>query len=120
MLYRHFESKRELHIRLMERRRDELAAEPLGEFLQAAGTLKQRLAVMVDAWFAHVERHPDTSRLLFQDATGDPRDPQPASGAAPPAALRCMALLREFGGPVQEDELEPLGDWIGSGACSAP
>ena len=37
MLYRHFESKKELHMRLLERRRDELAAAPLGRFLEADG-----------------------------------------------------------------------------------
>ncbi len=72
MLYRHFESKKELHMKLLEHRRDELAAAPLDSFLQAEGKPEDRLPAMIDAWFAHVEQHPDTSRLLFQDATGDP------------------------------------------------
>jgi AcrR family transcriptional regulator len=112
MLYRHFESKRDLHMRLMERRRDELAAEPLGRFLEATGAPEERLAEMVDAWFAHVERHPDTSKILFQDAPGDPairslqkelRDRQRAAD---------VAMLREFGPPLPEAEMEPLGEII--------
>jgi len=114
MLYRHFESKKELHMKLLEHRRDELAAAPLDRFLQANGRPEERLPAMIDAWFAHVEQHPDTSRLLLQDATGDP-DIQ---------ALQCelrrrqraadVALLREFAPQLPEDELEPLGEVIRS------
>jgi AcrR family transcriptional regulator len=114
MLYRHFESKRELHIRLMERRRDELAAEPLGKFLEAEGLPEQRLEDMVDAWFAHVERHPDTSRLLFQDATGDPEIRSLQAELRGRQRAADVALLREFGPPLPEAELEPLGEIIRS------
>ena len=114
MLYRHFESKKQLHMKLLEHRRDELAAAPLDSFLQGTGNPKERLPAMIDAWFAHVEQHPDTSRLLFQDATGDPdiqalqrelRTRQRAADAA---------LLREFAVQLPEDELEPLGEIIRS------
>jgi AcrR family transcriptional regulator len=114
MLYRHFESKKELHMKLLEHRCDELAAAPLDRFLQAEGTPEERLPAMIDAWFAHVGQHPDTSRLLFQDAIGD-LDIQ---------ALQCelrrrqraadVALLREFAPQLPEDELEPLGEIIRS------
>jgi AcrR family transcriptional regulator len=114
MLYRHFESKQELHMKLLEHRRDELAAAPLDSFIQGDGEPEQRLPAMVDAWFAHVEQHPDTSRILFQDASGDPdiqalqrelRDRQRAAD---------IALLREFAPQLPENELEPLGEVIRS------
>jgi AcrR family transcriptional regulator len=114
MLYRHFESKKQLHMKLLERRRDELAAAPLDSFLQGPGEPEQRLPAMIDAWFAHVEQHPHTSRLLFQDATGDPdiqalqRDLRSRQRAAD------IALLREFAPELPEHELEPLGEIIRS------
>jgi AcrR family transcriptional regulator len=114
MLYRHFESKKELHMKLLERRRDELAAAPLDSFLQGDGEPKQRLPAMIDAWFAHVERHPDTSRMLFQDVTGDEdikalqRELRRRQRAAD------VALLREFAPELPECELEPLGEIIRS------
>ena len=52
---------------------------------------------MIDAWFAHVERHPDSARLLFVDVTGDSEirelqlEPRRRQRAAD------MAMLREFG-----------------------
>jgi len=114
MLYRHFESKKELHMKLLEHRRDELAAAPLDSFLQARGKPEERLSAMIGAWFAHVEQHPDTSRLLFQDTTGDPdiralqRELRRRQRAAD------MALLREFAPRLPEGELEPLGEIIRS------
>ncbi|HTB49732.1 MAG TPA: TetR/AcrR family transcriptional regulator [Solirubrobacteraceae bacterium] len=114
MLYRHFESKKELQIKLLERRRDELAAAALDSFLQGEGEPGRRLPAMIDAWFAHVERHPHTSRILFQDAIGDPdiqelqRDLRDRQRAAD------VALLREFAPELPERELEPLGEIIRS------
>jgi AcrR family transcriptional regulator len=110
MLYRHFESKKQLQMRLLEHRRDELAAAPLDSFLKAEGEPAQRLPAMTDAWFAHVQEHPDTSRILFQDATGDPdiealqRELRRRQRAAD------VALLREFAPQLPESELEPLGE----------
>jgi AcrR family transcriptional regulator len=114
MLYRHFQSKRELHTKLLERRRDELAGAALDEFLHGPGEPGERLPAMIDAWFAHVERHPDTSRMLLQDATGDAdiqalqRELRGRQRAAD------VALLREFAPQLPEAELEPLGEIIRS------
>jgi AcrR family transcriptional regulator len=114
MLYRHFESKQDLCMRLMERRRDELAAAPLGTFLETQGTVEQRLQAMIDAWFEHVAQHPDSSRLLFQDITGDAalRELQLELRRRQRAAD--VAMMREFGPPLDEQELEPLGEIIRS------
>jgi AcrR family transcriptional regulator len=114
MLYRHFESKKELHMRLLERRRDELAAAALDAFLGTGGDPEQRLRVMLDAWFAHVERHPHSSRMLFRELSGDPdivalqRELRGRQRAAD------VALLREFAPHLPEDELELLGEIIRS------
>jgi AcrR family transcriptional regulator len=114
MLYRYFESKKELHMRLLERRRDELAAAPLGKFLEADGPPAQRLEAMIDAWFMHVEEHPNSSRLLFQDVTGDAEIKQLQRELRRRQRAADVALLREFGPPLPEEELEPLGEIIRS------
>ncbi len=114
MLYRHFESKKALHIELLERRRDQLAAAALDSLLEGDQDAERRLPEMIDAWFAHVEEHPHTSRVLFQDATGDPdieavqREMRRRQRAAD------VALLREFAPHVPEEELEPLGEIVRS------
>jgi AcrR family transcriptional regulator len=114
MLYRHFESKKELQVKLLEHRRDELAAAPLDSFLQGHGTPHERLAAMIDAWFEHVEQHPDTSRVLFQDATGDAEIRALQHELRRRQRAADMALLREFAPQLPEPELEPLGEIIRS------
>jgi AcrR family transcriptional regulator len=115
MLYRHFESKKELQVKLIERRWGELAAAPLDRFLERSGdSPARRLPAMIDAWFAHVEEHPHTSRMLLADVTGDEelralqRDVRARQRAAD------VALLREFQPGLPEEELEPLGEVIRS------
>ena len=69
---------------------------------------------MIDAWFAHVEQHPHTSRILFQDATGDPDIQQLQRELRARQRAADVALLREFAPELPEHELEPLGEIIRS------
>lgn len=114
MLYRHFESKQELQMKLMERRRDELAAAALDGFISTEGPPEQRLPAMVDAWFAHVEVHPDSSRVLFQDAIGDPEIEALQRELRSRQRAADVALMRELVPGLPEDELEPLGEIVRS------
>jgi AcrR family transcriptional regulator len=114
ILYRHFESKRDLCTKLLERRRDELAAVPLGTFLETEGTPEQRLEVMIDAWFQHVAQHPHSSRVLFQDITGDLALKELQLELRRRQRAADVAMMREFGPPLREEELEPLGEIIRS------
>lgn len=114
MLYRHFESKKQLYMRLLERRRDELAAAALDGYLRKDATLGQRLRAMVDAWFAHVDEHPDTSKLLLLDATEDPEIQALQSELRGLQRAADMALTRELAPGLPEAELEPLGEIVRS------
>jgi AcrR family transcriptional regulator len=71
VVYDHFESKRDLHRRLLERHYADLL--DIWE-AQAGGDdpLDERLPRALDAWFAYVESHPFAWRMLFRDTTGDP------------------------------------------------
>lgn len=112
MLYRHFESKQELARRLLERRRDELAAAPLDEFISRpdAGSL----GPMIDSWFAHVEAHPDSCRFLFRDISGDEELASLQRELRRRQRAADVVLLRELAPDIPEQELEPLGEAIRS------
>lgn len=132
-LYRHFASKKDLHLALLERHRDELAAAALAAMFEQPGSgadpgperaraaiggpadaeLDRSIHAMIDAWFAYVEHHPFVG-LMFRDTTGDPdvvalhRELQARQRNAD------VALLREFAPAIPEAELEPLGELIRS------
>jgi AcrR family transcriptional regulator len=110
MLYRHFESKKDLQMKLLARRRDELAVAALDELLHTPGDPQLRLPAMIDAWFAHVEAHPHTSRNLFQDAVGDPDIEALQRELRAQQRAADVALLREFAPQLPQAELEPLGE----------
>ncbi|HEY8867414.1 MAG TPA: TetR/AcrR family transcriptional regulator [Solirubrobacteraceae bacterium] len=71
IVYDHFESKQDLHRRLLERHFAELRA-VWGELLVGDDPPAQRIARAFDGWFAYVESHPYAWRMLFRDTTGDP------------------------------------------------
>jgi AcrR family transcriptional regulator len=108
-LYRHFASKSDLHIALLERHQADLAAAALTEFAPGA---RERLPAMVDAWFRHVEAHPYTWRMLFQDTTGDPEVRVVHERLSRLQQAADVALLREFAPGLPEPEFAPLGALI--------
>lgn len=71
VLYRHFVSKRALHMTLLCAHRDALLAAML-EAATTSGPLRERLPVVLDAWFGYVEANPYAWRMLFRDTTDEP------------------------------------------------
>jgi AcrR family transcriptional regulator len=63
VVYDHFPSKADLHLRLLAEERDRLLARS-----EAAATPQEALA----AFFSYVEEHPYAWRMLFRETTGDP------------------------------------------------
>ncbi|BDM73148.1 TetR family transcriptional regulator [Streptomyces nigrescens] len=114
MLYRHFDSKQELHLALLERHRDELAAAPVQQLLHGEGDLDTRMRAMYDAWFGYVQSHPYTWRMMFRDTTGDAEVQDFHRELQRRQRETDMALLREFAPGLPEGELEPLAEAIRS------
>ena len=112
MLYRHFESKRELCTALLERHRDELVAAPLAVFEPDAGDRRSQLVPMLEAWLDHARAHPDATRLLFVPIAGDPEVERTQHELHARQRATQVALLREFAGGLDETEAEPLGEIV--------
>jgi AcrR family transcriptional regulator len=66
VVYDHFESKRDLYMRLLERHLEELL-ELWREELAGEEPLERRIPRALDAWFRYVEGHP-AWLLVFRDA----------------------------------------------------
>ena len=71
VVYDHFESKRDLYRRLLERHFAELR-EVWREHFVGEAPLAERMSRSFDAWFTYIESHPFASRMLFRDTVGDP------------------------------------------------
>ena len=109
MLYRHFDSKRELCVALLERYRDELVSAPLERFA-ADGHWRRQISAMGDAWLGWVEDHPDAARLLLTPIHGDPEVERAQRTLHERQARTQAALLRELAPDLDEAEAEPLGE----------
>ena len=72
VLYDHFDSKLDLHRRLLERTREELL-EMWRTNLAGEEPASERIPRALEAWATYVETHPYAPRMFFVEATGDPR-----------------------------------------------
>jgi AcrR family transcriptional regulator len=112
MLYRHWESKRELCVALFERHRDELAAAPLGVFDPAARDRRRQAVAMIEAWLEHTRQHPDAARFLFLPVSGDPEVEQLQRDIRARQRATLAALLRELGSDLGDAEAELAGEAV--------
>lgn len=114
MLYRHFESKKALHLALLAKHRDEL----LGRMVETAGSaepLASRLPAILDAWFGYVEEHPYAWRMLFRDTTGDPEIQAfhlELHASARAVTVELFEASEEI--EVPDHEVEPLAELVRS------
>jgi AcrR family transcriptional regulator len=118
MLYRHFESKQELCIALLERHRDELVAAPLSRFDPEAPDPHAHLTAMAEAWLEHARSHPAATRLLFVPITGDPEVERVQRELHGRQRATQAALLREFAPGLKDAEAEPMGELTRSGLAA--
>jgi AcrR family transcriptional regulator len=68
VLYRHFESKRDLYLALLARHRDDLPS--FAAAMPAEGSQRERLRAVLEAWLDYVETHSYAWRMLFRDTGG--------------------------------------------------
>jgi AcrR family transcriptional regulator len=120
VVYDHFESKLDLHRRLLERTRDELL-EMWREQLGGDDPAEVRIPRALDAWARYVEAHPYAPRMFFHETTGDPdvqaiHDDVTAGGrAALGAILAGEPGSENIAGSADEQSLEMAAEVIRAG-----
>ncbi len=116
MLYRHFDSKRELAIALLQRYRDDLIAATLEELAapparpRSATQRNRQLAAMIDSWLTWVQAHPAATRLLFTPIRGDEEVQRVQEELFHRQSESQLALLREFAPDLPETDGAPLAE----------
>ncbi|HYH52938.1 MAG TPA: TetR/AcrR family transcriptional regulator [Solirubrobacterales bacterium] len=68
IVYRHFGSKRDLYLALLDRHGDDLSG--FVAAIPETGTLEERLRVVLDGWLTYVEQHSYAWKMLFRDTGG--------------------------------------------------
>lgn len=112
MLYRHYESKQELCIALLERSREDLIGAALHELAPGERDPRAQLVSMIEAWLRQVERNPEAARLVFTPITGDPQVEQVQRDIETRQRATHAGLLRGFAPDLSEVDAEPLGEVI--------
>jgi AcrR family transcriptional regulator len=110
MLYRDFDSKRDLCVALLERYRDELVEASLSRFDPSGSDWRKQIAAMGDAWLGWVEENPDAARLLLMPIQGDPDVERTQRELHTRQSQTQAALLRELAPRLDEAEAEPLAE----------
>lgn len=111
-VYRHFESKQELYMALLERHRDGLATAGLDPLLRQRPLSLEAIPAMAESWLTYVESHPDGCRLLLGGRTGDADIDALQDELRGRQRAADVALLRELAPHIPEPELLPLGELI--------
>lgn len=116
ILYRHFESKRDLYLALLARHRDDL-----GGFvadIPSEGAMEERLRAVLEVWFSYVEAHSYTWRMLFRDSGGGPEIQAFRLEVHARARAVLVELIVMGETPIPRREREPLAEMMSMGMAA--
>jgi AcrR family transcriptional regulator len=117
IVYRHFDSKRDLYLALLDRHRDDLAG--FVSSIPAVGSPEERLRAVLDVWLDYVEARSYAWKMLFRDSGGGPeiaarrREVHARARAVLVDVIRSLAAT-----PVPRRQLEPLAELMSMGMAA--
>ena len=117
VLYRHFDSKRDLYLALLARHRDDLPT--FAAAMPTDGSLGERLRAVLEVWLEYVETHSYAWKMLFRDTGGGP-EVRALRGRVHARARDVLAgVIQSLGdGKVPAREIEPLAELLSMGMAS--
>jgi AcrR family transcriptional regulator len=114
IVYRHFDSKRDLYLALLDRHRDDLAG--FVASMPAEGTPEERLRAVLETWLDYVEARSYAWKMLFHDAGGGPDIVARRREVHAEARALLVELIRSLAeAPVPRRQLEPLAELMSMG-----
>ena len=117
IVYRHFDSKRDLYLALLDRHRDDLAG--FVASIPAEGTTEQRLRAVLEVWLDYVEARSYAWKMLFRDTGGGPEIGARRREVHAEARAVLVDLIRSLAAtPVPRRELEPLAELMSMGMAA--
>jgi AcrR family transcriptional regulator len=117
IVYRHFDSKRDLYLALLDRHRDDLPG--FVASMPAKGTTEQRLRAVLDAWLDYVEDRSYSWKMLFRDTGGGPEIASRRREVHARARAVLVELIRSLSAtPPPRRQLEPLAELMSMGMAA--
>jgi AcrR family transcriptional regulator len=114
IVYRHFDSKRDLYLALLDRHREDLPG--FVATMPAEGTTEERLRPVLDGWLDYVEAHSYAWKMLFRDTGGGPEIAARRGEVHAEARAVLVELIRSLADkPVPRRQLEPLAELMSMG-----
>jgi AcrR family transcriptional regulator len=114
ILYRHFDSKKALYLALLERHRDDLPR--FFEEVPPDLPYEERVAAILDAWFAYVSEHGYAWRMIFRDTGGDREIHEFRRGNQDRAREVLAGFVRAQKG-IPRGQVEPLAEFLRAGGA---
>jgi AcrR family transcriptional regulator len=114
IVYRHFDSKRDLYLALLDRHREDLPG--FVAAMPPEGTTEERLRPVLDGWLDYVEAHSYAWKMLFRDTGGGPEIAARRGEVHAEARAVLVELIRSLADdPVPRRQLEPLAELMSMG-----
>jgi AcrR family transcriptional regulator len=117
IVYRHFDSKRDLYLALLDRHRDELAG--FVSSIPAEGSAEERLRAVLEVWLDYVQARSYTWKMLFRDTGGGPEIAARRRQVHGRARAVLVEVIRSLAAtPLPPHELEPLAELMSMGMAA--
>jgi AcrR family transcriptional regulator len=117
VLYRHFDSKRDLYLALLARHRDDLPTF-VGSMPDDASP-REWLRAVLEGWLEYVETRSYAWRMLFRDTGGGPEVEAFRRDVHARARQLLAEVIRALGGArIPPREIEPLAELMSMGMAS--
>jgi AcrR family transcriptional regulator len=117
IVYRHFGSKRDLYLSLLDRHRDDLAG--FVASMPTEGSTEERLRSVLETWLDYVEARSYAWKMLFRDAGGGPQIAARRREVHARARAVLVEVIRSLAtAPPKRRELEPLAELMSMGMAA--
>jgi AcrR family transcriptional regulator len=117
ILYRHFDSKRDLYLALLERHRADLSG--FVAAMPAEGSTEERLRAVLDVWLNYVHTHSYSWKLLFRDTGGGPEVAARRREVHAEARAVLVEVIRSLAaGSIPPRQREPLAELMSMGMAA--
>jgi AcrR family transcriptional regulator len=117
IVYRHFDSKRDLYLALLDRHREDLSG--FVATMPAEGTQEERMRAVLETWLDYVEARSYAWKMLFRDTGGGPEVAARRREVHAEARAVLVDLIRSLvATPVPRRQLEPLAELMSMGMAA--